>query len=777
MFKLQTRKSLATMLALGCLSQAPMLSAQVFPGVSIPKALQGLYVLEISDTTPLSPLQPTDPLDTDDDIFLYVSAIGDICVQQDSAVVSNDTLELIASNPEVRGGPFGKVYWDIPELDLVFALDINATTFSGFDLLSSSGSSFGKLSGVRKEFQDGLCSDAPIANVNVLFNDAEQTYPDLFPPSPLNFNQIGDGFDAYRYYPSTEVYLAVRGDDVLARGGIYGDKFVSVGSFEDLTSLTLKSIADNGGVGTASITRMRIPDDSGTYEFYQGTFDLSLGNTQPFSPLEDGTELTFVLSATGQLCVGELNLNFPRINGTNAIWSNANGNLQYVLDLTRDDDPTTRETEIALGEFFMESASGIRFGEFTGDKTSLSTECADAVGPDPDLTRINELFGLAEGQFPAVFPSGPQTYNLRADGYTYRYYYDSQVFLAVRDGIVYLNGGEFGSNEDPVPYGSLTAVLSQLNDTPIVATVPPSSFGTYAMSFGNATPFSPFADGTAATVVLGSGGELCLNGQTLGLPFARQSAPTLAIWEDVSIGLSFSLDLAALSSTSMTLDLNSISGLDYSELTGDRTSLATSCGGASVATNITLANQLFSLLETHYSALFPSSVLSFNQMDGNTVRRFYPGTGITLSITGQSVSVKGGSFGSTLVEVGQLSALIAKIIADTTPVVPTPVPPIYDLTATGSGVVRILNLAAVNRTIDEKRFNLARPLATDTAALRAIVEDVMKDEVREFDSVSITVTTDSTNALIFTSTVVSNTVSAGNSTTRTYQLVITLRQR
>jgi hypothetical protein len=53
----------------------------------------------------------------------------------------------------------------------------------------------------------------------------------------------------------------------------------------------------------------------------------------------------------------------------------------------------------------------------------------------------------------------------------------------------------------------------------------------------------------------------------------------------------------------------------------------------------------------------------------------------------------------------------------------------------------------------------------------------MKDEVREFDSVSITVTTDSTTALVFRSTVTSNTVSAGNSTTRTYQLVISLQQR
>jgi CRISPR/Cas system-associated endonuclease/helicase Cas3 len=131
-----------------------------------------------------------------------------------------------------------------------------------------------------------------------------------------------------------------------------------------------------------------------------------------------------------------------------------------------------------------------------------------------------------------------------------------------------------------------------------------------------------------------------------------------------------------------------------------------------------------------------------------------------------------------LVDVGQLTALIAQIIVDTTPPVPTPTPPpVYDLTATGTGQVRLLSLPTVNRTINEKRFNLTRPLATDTAALRAIVQNVMKDEVRQFDSISITVTTDSTTALVFSSTVTSNTSSAGNTTTRTYQLVITLRQR
>jgi len=754
MFKSQVRKWLPALLALGSLSQVPAVSAQVFPSVSIPVQLQGLYSLDVTDANSLSPLQPTSTQSASDDIRLYLNADGDMCVKRENS----GGVDLIASNPESRGGPFGKVYWDIPSLDLVFALDINDLGFAGFDVLSTAGTQYARLTGGLPAVDTGSCGGAALANPNQLFEAAQSAFPDIFPASPLIFNQVGSGFDVFRYYPSTGVYLAVRDDLVFARGDDFGDEFIQVGELEDLVEDINTMLVPN-----------RIP------AFFRGTFALALTDAQPFSPLESGTELTFVVTQVGQLCVGELNLGFPRISGTNALWTNANGNLRYVVDLTRDDDPDTRATEFALGEFFYESAGGSRYGTFAGNKTSLSTECADAAGTDPDLEDINELFGLAENQYPAVFPSGPHTYNLRAGGYTYRYYFDSQVFLAVRQGVVYLNGGEFGNNEDPVPYGSLSAVLSQLNDRPITATVPTSAFGTYSMSFGSATPFSPFVDGTSAVVVLGAGGDLCLEGVSLGQPYARQSSPSLAIWENVNTGLVFTLDLSALSSTTMTLDVNSISGLDFSELTGDRTSLATSCGGASTATDLTLANQLFSLVETHYASQFPASLLSFNQLDGNTVRRFYPATGMTLSITGQSVSVKGGSYGNALVEVGQLSALIAQITAATTPVAP-PLP-IYDLTGTGSGTVRVGTLQTLNKNIDEKRFNVTRPLASDTASLRAIVENVMKDEVREFTSVSTTVTSDTTTALVFSATVVSNTTAAGTPTNRTYQLVITLRQR
>ncbi len=110
MFKAQVRKWLPALLALGSLSQAPGLSAQVFPSVSIPEELQGLFILDVTDTTPLSPLAATDPTDTSDDLYLYLTGVGDICIQRDNAVVSNDTVDLIASNPQLRNGPFGKVY-------------------------------------------------------------------------------------------------------------------------------------------------------------------------------------------------------------------------------------------------------------------------------------------------------------------------------------------------------------------------------------------------------------------------------------------------------------------------------------------------------------------------------------------------------------------------------------------------------------------------------------------------------------------------------------------
>ncbi len=719
--------------------------------VSIPEALQGKYTLEMVNASPLSPIQNTSASNSSDDIQLYVTAYGELCTK-----TSNTEVQLISSAPVLQGGLSGTVRWDVAASDLSFSLNINQVPFVEFNLTSTAGSAYGQLRGGAPEDDTGSCGSPPLntSAANSMFRLAEGNFPTLFLSSSFNFNQIGSGFDVFRYYQSTDIYLAVRDEVVYARGGDFGDDFLVIGDLED--------IIDN-------VNTMLVPNRIDA--FYRGTYLLELSESQPFSPVEDGTELTFVVTQTGQLCVGELALSFPVISGTTAIWNNSNGNLRYTVDLTRDDDPATFDTNLATGEFSFQSLGGTTYGLFTGDKISLSTECGDAKGTDPDLTNINTLFGLIEQKYPTVFPAGPQTYNQKADGFTYRYYFDSQVFVAVKAGVVYLNGGEFGNNIEPVAYGTLTNVLAQLNNAPVSATFPGSSAGTYAMSFSSATTFSPFTDGTSAQVVVDALGNLCLDGVSLGQPFARQASPNLAFWESADAGLSISADLNALTTTTMSLSIGSTGGLTYSTLSGDRTSLVTGCGSSAAATDMSLANQLFGFAEQYYASLFPASVLSFNQINGNAVRRYYPATGMTLNIEAETVSVKGGGYGSVLVPVGQLSSLIAQITSANTPAAP-----IYDLHITGTGEVVVLN-TLIHRTVDIKHYDVARPDTADTAAMNALIKTSLRDLVREIDSTTISLVSNTATELVFSVALVSDTVLPGNSTERDFSLVFTLRQR
>lgn len=719
--------------------------------VSIPKALQGYYTLEMVNASSLSPIQNTSPTNSADDILLYVTGYGELCTKNKNS----GAVDLLASAPSLQGDEFGNVRWDVPSLDLSLSLNINQIPFAGFDLLSNSGSAFGKLTGSAPTFDNGSCGSPPFntSSSNTLFNLAESTYPTFFPSSSFSYNQIGSGYDVFRHYPSTDTYLAIRDEVVYARGGDFGDKFIVVGEVDDLI--------DN-------INTMLVPNRLPT--FYQGTYLLELTEAQPFSPLAEGTTLNFVVTKTGQLCVGELALSFPVISNNTAIWSNSNGNFRYTVDLTRDDDPDTVEANIATGEFLFQSIGGTTYGLFTGDKTSLATECSGAQGTDPDLSNINTLFSTIEQKYPTVFPAGPQTYNQKLDGYTFRYYFDSQVFVLVKGGVVYLNGGEFGNNEEPVPYGTLTNILSLLTSSTLTPTVPTSSRGTYAMSFSSSTLFSPFRDGTAALVILDALGNLCLDGVPLGKPIARQSSPNLAIWENANLGLSFGLDLSTLSPTEMSLSVGSTNGIAFSTLSGDRTSLQSTCGG-NVVTDITLANQLFALAEQYYANLFPASSLSFSQSNGIIILRHYPSTDMTIYVEGETVSVTGGSYGSTRVTVGQLSALIAQITADNTPAAP-----IYDLKITGTGEVIALS-TSIRQTVDIKKNGVELPDSSDTSLLAAFVRTSFAGTLPKIDSISISSIVNTSTQLVFNAAVSNSTTIGSTTTTRSYNLVYTFSKR
>lgn len=719
---------------------------------SIPEALRGFYTLEMTNATPFSPIRNTSSSNPSDDILLYVTAYGELCTKN----ILSGTVQLLSSTSTFEGPSLSTVRWDIPGSGLSFLLNINQSPFTGFDLQSTGGDVFGRLVGAAPANDTGSCGTPPFdTSLSVtMYNLAETAYPTFFPSSAFTYNQIGSGYDVFRYYPSTDIYLAVRGEAIYARGGDFGDEFIVIGDVTDAIDDISTMLMPN-----------RIP------AFYQGTYLLELTDTQPFSPLADATQLNFVVTGTGQLCVGELALSFPTISGNTAIWTNSNGNLRYTLDLTRDDDPATFLENLATGEFSFQSLSGRAYGLFSGDKTSLSTDCLDAQGTSPDLTDINTLFGLIEQKYPTLFPSGPQTYNQKTDGFTYRYYFDSQVFVAVKNGVVYVNGGQFGNCPSFVPFDTLANVLAQLtsvapNETSII---PASSAGTYAMSFSSATPYSPFIDGTTAQVILDANGSLCIDGAPLGRPYALATDPNMAFWANANTGLRFGLDISALSETTMSLGVTSTIGQTLSTLSGDRISLTTGCESGAAGTDRTLANQLFTLAEQNYSSLFPASALTVTQSEvgSNALLRYYPGTQMTLHINGETVSVKGGDFGPSLVTVGQLGALITQIGAVITPV--------YDLRVTGNGQVVKLQ-TVIRETIDIKRYALTRPNSSDLTALEALVEASLSD-LREIDSVSISITSDTASQLVFTAQVVSNTTLLGITTLRNYSLTFTLTQR
>jgi hypothetical protein len=142
----------------------------------------------------------------------FITSFGTLCVG-----------ELTMDNPQLRGGLLGKAYWDIPEADLSFALNINELVFDGIDVLSNNGTEYGRLTGSRSSNATGNCAVGPLntSATNTFFSLAESVFPTVFPGGTFTFNQIGGGFDVFRYYRETEVYLAMRDELVFARGGDY----------------------------------------------------------------------------------------------------------------------------------------------------------------------------------------------------------------------------------------------------------------------------------------------------------------------------------------------------------------------------------------------------------------------------------------------------------------------------------------------------------------------------------------------------------------------------
>lgn len=732
--------------------------AQVPTSVSIPETLYGSYVLEITDATLSSPLQNTDPLKSTDDVILYLSPLGELCLKS-----PNTGVEVISSQPKLQYGLFSKVSWSVDGLDMRFTLDISKSSFAGIDVSSLDGTQFGRLTGTRVDSNNpdtGSCRSSTFDSRDALriIEAAETAYPSYFPASALSVNQIGDGFDLYRYYPTSKVYLAIKGNYAFARGGEFGSEYIVIGYVDELIT---------------SISNLRVPSSDSRIAFFQGTYLLELSDALPVSPIPDGTQINLVVGGGGLLCIGEKVLAFPSITGINATWSDPISKLRYVLDLSRSGD----NTNFGVGEFELQSTSGIPYGLFSGDQTSLSKECSGAQGVDPDLASKNAFFSLIETEYPALFPSGPQTFNQTQDGFTYRYYFGPRIFVGIKDKIVYANGGQFGFNNNPLPIGTLSALSAQINNALIANNFPVISAGTYSMSFSSASVLSPFTNGTTATVAFDANGALCLNGTNFGIAATKNASPNVSYWENSDLGLKFSVDTASISGSSISLSVASTAGQAYSTLSGTRASFETGCGTTSEALSIAKANQLFGLAEQYYPQYFPNNILSVNQLSGNTVQRFYQSTGIFLAITGQEVSVRGGPFGGSYVGVGSIDALISQIVLENTPA-PPPIPaaPIYDLKITGTGQVIVLS-TFIPQTVDIKKNGVELPDSSNSSMLIEFVRTSFAGTLPRIDTVAISSVVSTATQLVFNATVTNSTTIGSTTTNRKYDLVYTFSKR
>jgi hypothetical protein len=385
---------------------------------------------------------------------------------------------------------------------------------------------------------------------------------------------------------------------------------------------------------------------------------------------------------------------------------------------------------------------GIRLGTFSGPRTQLSAECVDASTGIPDLAEINILYSLAEQRLPDLFPGGPQTYNQKIAGYIQRYYEESGISVRVRNRTVELKGSEFGP--DWLVAGQLDTLIGKLQSRVMPVTIPAELTGTYVLSFAPAGEFSPIqADSSLDFAITGSG-TLCLEGQVASAPFLNLDNPTMATWQDSETGLVYKVDLSVVTGTALTIDVEGLDGQVLGTMSGARTGLLATCAGL-VADNLDIASivALFTLLEQNERAIFPPSALTYNQLTGSTLVRYYPDTGVLVNINGDTVSASGGVFGPLPQVYGSVSALLAQQQALVDPV------PTVSLAVAGNMVYQIGNVPSINRNFSVSRQGLSMPDSTEDAALISLVEQALGSEVSGSSLYTFSNVAESSDALSF----------------------------
>jgi hypothetical protein len=192
---------------------------------------------------------------------------------------------------------------------------------------------------------------------------------------------------------------------------------------------------------------------------YAGTYDLVVdfadSTTYPSLPHKKGDTIRIVIDdVNDSLCVnGTLVPGKPTGNpaGDFYLWVTANKTFYEVIFV----NGQLHEVNLSQG------LAGNFAGQLLGTKTSSSTVCGSSTTTPTTPTissDVQTIFDLAAVVYPAWFKNGSELGLFQ--GYVYKYFATSGIYVGVKDNTIYVLGGPFGNSITNV--GTVASVLSAL---------------------------------------------------------------------------------------------------------------------------------------------------------------------------------------------------------------------------------------------------------------------------------------------------------------------------
>lgn len=310
------------------------------------------------------------------------------------------------------------------------------------------------------------------------------------------------------------------------------------------------------------------------------------------------------------------------------------------------------------------------------------------------------------------------------------------------------------------PFALLISLLfcgAATAQTETPATVPEALVGTYTLSYDLINTGGPFSAGQEVTLVIAADNTLCISGQSLGNPVFRSGNQVEGIWKDESSGF----ELAVSSFSGGAFNEVNVTGPNFSpfygQLSGSKTSDATTCGSGSDSGNgnsdggatpeVTAnMNAIFAAAESKLAAIFPPGQQT--RFQDQYVYRYYPSSGVYLAFADNSVYLLGGQFGGAIVNAGSI-----QFVLDTLESYPNPG------TGTGGGSVDLWDLT-ISGTFDTdfvqnlsfSGITLADVPAPDLSNTEAINQEILttlEGVASGISSISINVVENSANRRAF----------------------------